>query len=55
MTVELEVEDDCEGGEGGGEVSDGGGGKGGDGIGAVAGCVEDDVKSVNPLPEVAVA
>lgn len=56
MTVELGVEDDCEGGEGGGEVGDGGEGGGEeDGDGVTVSCVEDDAKSVDPLFDVAVA
>ena len=56
MTVELEVEDDCEVGEGGGGGDDGGGGDGDGGggrTGAVVASVEDDVQSADPLPEMA--
>ena len=56
--MELEVEDDCEGGdEGCGRGGDVGGGDrdiGGDRAGVV-GCVEDDVQSVDPLSDVATA
>lgn len=56
MTVELEVEDDCKGGEGdggGGDVGGGDGGGGGGRAGAVVASVEDDVQSVAPLLEMA--
>ncbi len=67
MIVELEVEDGCEGGKGCGEDGGGGGGKDeggsgdeggvgdGAGTGAIVGCVEGDVQSIDPLSEIAVA
>lgn len=66
MIVELEVEDGCEGCEGGGGRSNCGSGAGTGAGGsplagdcwleeAIVGCVEGDVQSIDPLSEIAVA